>query len=1034
MVDEKKEEEEVVTSEIEEIMNRVEEKIADLPIEPIQPEPQPVPEEKEPEPEPKEKPKPAKSRGIYRSLEEKWYAFLNIIDKYIPIYKIIDPIDRVIPSFVLFLAALFLFLLVILLIVAALLIILPGGGEDVTLENMVRSLPEVSTFLDEFPDAEISIYDQRPDEISNKMDFIRENCGGELPVKFYYFAVVESGNEAVYVWIDGETKDVVCINRVTGHLDECRRNADCDDNDASTNDECRGTPKMCINTPISECTAGDDFCPPGCDSSNDADCQPDPCEGVRCQENQKCVNGSCELKECSEQGGEICSAYLSCPSDFIPASDTQRCCLESCSEEAPCAGVTCPDDKKCVDGICVFKSCSEMNGVICASTQTCSEDVVETADTDECCIGICVTAQECETDSQCNDHDPSTLDACSGETTKVCTHVPITWCADGDNYCPPDCTYSNDNDCPILDECQDDSECDDGDVSTRDECSGSPKVCVNTPITDCISGDGYCPPGCHLSDDNDCPFNITFGGDVVVADCVASFYGDDDYVEIDDHPELDITDQMSIVAWVNPYAYRDWDRIVAKPWPTNDPPWNVYTLNFNNEEPAKANFIISINSLGYNAKTTSIIPLNRWTFLVGTYDGATMRIYFNGVEEDSKSVSGSINTNNMPVYVGHNVHIPQTQDFYGKIAEARIYSRALSSTEIEQLYEDPTALTTDPALALYLPFDSCFPDLCEGITCQDNQKCVDGICVLKDCSEIEGGNICTGTEICSGSIVQAADTEQCCIGECQTFCSPSCEFNQNCVDGTCVLKSCSEMGGITCAPEQVCLGTIYEASDVSECCIGSCGTIPTNWFSTGRDLYSGCEDIIGQVNRFMDVVRFDEIGVPRNAGGIQISPYQYDPNNNDIPDVWECLVMERIIEDSQKPGNGIVYSAWQTNIEQMYQDIDVYYGALEDDTLAEATELLLAMHMTLGSGGSTTFVYSYIINTGQARVNFLNSYELYDLSAFSYLGTETDGSSGDADQDGTTNIDELNNCISSGECTKEEFLDAVLDPTKDGTA
>ena len=42
-------------------------------------------------------------KEIYYSLEEKWYAVLDKIDAHLPIYKIIDPIDSIIPSFILFL-------------------------------------------------------------------------------------------------------------------------------------------------------------------------------------------------------------------------------------------------------------------------------------------------------------------------------------------------------------------------------------------------------------------------------------------------------------------------------------------------------------------------------------------------------------------------------------------------------------------------------------------------------------------------------------------------------------------------------------------------------------------------------------------------------------------------------------------------------------------------------------------------------------------------------------------------------------------
>ncbi len=50
-------------------------------------------------------------KGIYYFFEDKWYGFLDAVAKKIPVYKIIDPIDSIIPSFLLFI-----FILIVLLL------------------------------------------------------------------------------------------------------------------------------------------------------------------------------------------------------------------------------------------------------------------------------------------------------------------------------------------------------------------------------------------------------------------------------------------------------------------------------------------------------------------------------------------------------------------------------------------------------------------------------------------------------------------------------------------------------------------------------------------------------------------------------------------------------------------------------------------------------------------------------------------------------------------------------------------------------
>ena len=54
-----------------------------------------------------------KLKDIYYSGEEQWYNFWDKIDSHVPIYKLIDPIDAIVPSFALFLILIFIVLLLL---------------------------------------------------------------------------------------------------------------------------------------------------------------------------------------------------------------------------------------------------------------------------------------------------------------------------------------------------------------------------------------------------------------------------------------------------------------------------------------------------------------------------------------------------------------------------------------------------------------------------------------------------------------------------------------------------------------------------------------------------------------------------------------------------------------------------------------------------------------------------------------------------------------------------------------------------------
>ncbi|MBI2522823.1 hypothetical protein HYW19_00365 [Candidatus Woesearchaeota archaeon] len=110
---------------------------------------------------------------------------------------------------------------------------------------------------------------------------------------------------------------------------------------------------------------------------------------------------------------------------------------------------------------------------------------------------------ECFDDADCNDNEFATRDLCSG-TPKKCSNTPITDCINNDNYCPRGCAYETDKDCLPLHKCDSNADCNDNNLATGDECAGFPRKCTNTAITECISNDNYCPKTCNSEDDADC--------------------------------------------------------------------------------------------------------------------------------------------------------------------------------------------------------------------------------------------------------------------------------------------------------------------------------------------------------------------------------------------------------------------------------------------------------------------------------------------------------------------------------------------------
>ncbi len=89
----------------------------------------------------------------------------------------------------------------------------------------------------------------------------------------------------------------------------------------------------------------------------------------------------------------------------------------------------------------------------------------------------------------------------------------------------------------------------------------------------------------------------------------------------------------------------------------------------------------------YRAYSKTLLEMNTWYLLTGTWDGASLRLYVNGVLEGQEwAPSGNIDN-----YPGGTVRIGRwragdEQRFHGCIDDVRIYNEALSAAEVTDLY------------------------------------------------------------------------------------------------------------------------------------------------------------------------------------------------------------------------------------------------------------------------------------------------------------------------------------------------------------
>jgi PKD repeat protein len=156
-----------------------------------------------------------------------------------------------------------------------------------------------------------------------------------------------------------------------------------------------------------------------------------------------------------------------------------------------------------------------------------------------------------------------------------------------------------------------------------------------------------------------------------------SFNGSSSVVTVPASPSLDLTNGMTLEAWVNPSSMGgSWRTVVFRERPNG----MLYALYANNGGPNRPVGQVFLANAEQNAAGTASVPVNTWTHIAATYDGSAVRFYLNGVQKASFSVSGSLAPSTRPLKIGGNSI--WNEWFRGLIDDVRVYKRALTAAEI----------------------------------------------------------------------------------------------------------------------------------------------------------------------------------------------------------------------------------------------------------------------------------------------------------------------------------------------------------------
>jgi large repetitive protein len=161
------------------------------------------------------------------------------------------------------------------------------------------------------------------------------------------------------------------------------------------------------------------------------------------------------------------------------------------------------------------------------------------------------------------------------------------------------------------------------------------------------------------------------------------------YVNVEPSASINsITEQVTIAGWiyfegtVSDYATAA-SRAIGG---TIDQHYHI-SINSRGEVPA---FWIKTEDGLWLLQGPKAVTRQTWVHIAGTYDGTTARLYVDGQPVASQPISGRFVLDTTPVILGGNGNgmgdANVTERFPGKIDEIMLYRRALSATDIAQLY------------------------------------------------------------------------------------------------------------------------------------------------------------------------------------------------------------------------------------------------------------------------------------------------------------------------------------------------------------
>ena len=162
-----------------------------------------------------------------------------------------------------------------------------------------------------------------------------------------------------------------------------------------------------------------------------------------------------------------------------------------------------------------------------------------------------------------------------------------------------------------------------------------------------------------------------------------NFDGSTSYVEIPDNPAYTLGTAFTYSAWIKTSdtvgeIFSNFE--VASPFVGT-----LFGVGFGGTN-GKLSVWISTSSGSTVQDTGSVVNDNTWRFVTASYDGTNVRFYRDGALSSTIAATNSVGNSSNVLRIGRDNNSPGERYYNGSLDDVRIYNRALSASEVTQLY------------------------------------------------------------------------------------------------------------------------------------------------------------------------------------------------------------------------------------------------------------------------------------------------------------------------------------------------------------